>query len=172
MAELDKVLYDLSEEQIQNLKDKVLSKKDNGNGLFDVTIDKPSNNMALFEMDWQDVPRYNSKGQKITPNEFKDDIVAKNGLTFFNQNYACAGFSTNIYVYDTLNNEYKEIAIGELFGKDCSNLLIQTQSGFSPFDGIRKLFVPKIISKSLRNKYLIKKLKNKSKSCTKIEFKE
>ena len=140
-----KVLYDLSEEQIQNLKDKVLSKKDNGNGLFDVTIDKPSNNMALFEMDWQDVPRYNSKGQKITPNEFKDDIVAKNGLTFFNQNYACAGFSTNIYVYDTLNNEYKEIAIGELFGKDCSNLLIQTQSGFSPFDGIRKLFVPKII---------------------------
>ena len=34
------------------------------------------------------------------------------------------------------------------------------------------LFVPKIISKSLRNKYLIKKLKNKSKSCTKIEFKE
>ena len=34
------------------------------------------------------------------------------------------------------------------------------------------LFVPKIISKSLRNKYLIKKLKNKSKSCSKIEFKE
>ena len=33
-----KVLYDLSEEQIQNLKDKVLSKKDNGNGLFDVTM--------------------------------------------------------------------------------------------------------------------------------------
>lgn len=84
-----KVLYDLSESDISNLKDKVLSKKDNGNGLFDVTIDKPSNNMALFEMDWQDVPRYNSKGQRISPNEFKEDIVAKNGLTFFNQNYAC-----------------------------------------------------------------------------------
>lgn len=149
-----KVLYDLSESDISKLKDKVLSKKDNGNGLFDVTIDKPSNNMALFEMDWQDVPRYNSKGQRISPNEFKEDIVAKNGLTFFNQNYACVNFFTQINIYNTVNRVHKTVKIGELYGKDCSNILIQTQSGFSHFDGIRKLFVSKTLKFFFNNTFI------------------
>lgn len=84
-----KILYGLTKEQIDALNEKILNVKDVSNGLYDVTIDRPSNNMALFEMDWREVPRYNSKGQKIDPDAFKEDIVAKNGLTFFNQNYAC-----------------------------------------------------------------------------------
>lgn len=84
-----KVLYGLTEEQIAKLPSKVLSTRDAGNGVFDVTVDEPSNDYALFEMDWRDVPRYNSKGKRLTPEEFRDQVVTKSGVIFFNQNFAC-----------------------------------------------------------------------------------
>ena len=83
-----KVLYGLSKAQLEKTE-KVLSWKQTGEDSYDVTVDEPSNNHALFEMDWRDVPRYNSKGQRLDPEEFKNDIITKYGLTYFSQNFAC-----------------------------------------------------------------------------------
>lgn len=85
-----KILYDLTQEQIDSLNKKILNIKDAGEGKFDVTIDEPSNNYALFEMDWREVPRYNTKGNRISPDEFKDKVISKDGLQVFLQNYACS----------------------------------------------------------------------------------
>ena len=83
-----KVLYGLSKAQLDKTE-KVLSWKQSGEDSYDVTVDEPSNNHALFEMDWRDVPRYNSKGQRLDPEDFKNDIITKYGLTYFSQNFAC-----------------------------------------------------------------------------------
>ena len=83
-----KILYGLSKAQLEKTE-KVLSWKQTGEDSYDVTVDEPSNNHALFEMDWRDVPRYNSKGQRLDPEEFKNDIITKYGLTYFSQNFAC-----------------------------------------------------------------------------------
>lgn len=83
-----KILYGLSKAQLEKTE-KVLSWKQTGEDSYDVTVNEPSNNHALFEMDWRDVPRYNSKGQRLDPEEFKNDIITKYGLTYFSQNFAC-----------------------------------------------------------------------------------
>ena len=47
-----------------------------------------ANGMSIFEVDWRDVPRYNPDGTLMTPEEFKEKIVNKHGIIYFNQNYA------------------------------------------------------------------------------------
>ena len=47
-----------------------------------------SNGFSLFEVDWKDVPRYDSKGEQLTNEEFQKQIVDKHGVVYFNQNYA------------------------------------------------------------------------------------
>ena len=87
-----KIIYGLNKEQIEKLKETetVLKETESSPGIFDVTIDKPSNNMALFEMDWREVPRFDSKGNRIDPEKFKEDIIAKYGATYFAQNFSCS----------------------------------------------------------------------------------
>lgn len=46
------------------------------------------NGMNIFEVDWKDVPRYKPDGTQYTNEEFSEKIIAKNGIVYFNQNYA------------------------------------------------------------------------------------
>lgn len=85
-----KVLYSLTKEEIENLSSEVLSTKEISSGLYDVTVNEPANNHALFEMDWREVPRYNSKGELIDPEKFRDDTIAKFGEMYFLQNFQCS----------------------------------------------------------------------------------
>lgn len=87
-----KIIYGLNKEQIEKLKETetVLKETESSPGIFDVTIDKPSNNMALFEMDWREVPRFDSKGNRLDPEKFKEDIISKYGATYFAQNFSCS----------------------------------------------------------------------------------
>lgn len=83
-----KILYGQTKEQLDSLKN-VLSVKQVGDS-YDVTVDEPSNNHALFEMDWREVPRYNSKGERLDPEEFRKDVETKYGKVYFAQNFACS----------------------------------------------------------------------------------
>ena len=47
-----------------------------------------SNGFIIHEVNWRDVPRYNSDGSVMKPEEFMKKIVDKHGLIYFNQNYA------------------------------------------------------------------------------------
>ena len=87
-----KIIYGLNKEQIEKLKETetILKETETSPGIFDVTIDKPSNNMALFEMDWREVPRFDSKGNRLDPEAFKEDIISKYGATYFAQNFSCS----------------------------------------------------------------------------------
>ena len=41
----------------------------------------------IFEVDWKDVPRYDTDGSIMEPEKFKDKIVKKHGIIYFEQNY-------------------------------------------------------------------------------------
>lgn len=41
----------------------------------------------LVEVDWKEVPRYNSDGTLMTPETFRKKIIDKNGRAYFEQNY-------------------------------------------------------------------------------------
>lgn len=135
-----KVLYGLSKEQMNSLTN-VLSYKQTGD-LYDVTVDEPSNNHALFEMDWREVPRYNSKGERLDPEDFRKDVETKYGKVYFSQNFACVTGDTKVKIFDTTE---KEITIEDLYNKDYRNVLIKTLNGYSTFNGIRKLEVPRTL---------------------------
>lgn len=47
-----------------------------------------SNGYNIFEVDWQDVPRYNPDGSLMKNDEFMNKIIQKHGIVYFNQNYA------------------------------------------------------------------------------------
>lgn len=46
-----------------------------------------TNGTKIFEVDWEDVPRYDTDGTIMEPEKFKDKIVKKHGLIYWNQNY-------------------------------------------------------------------------------------
>ena len=48
---------------------------------------KKQNGYNLVEAKWTEVPRWHKDGRPKTPEEFKAEQVAKNGLTHFNQNF-------------------------------------------------------------------------------------
>lgn len=47
-----------------------------------------SNGFKINEVHWRDVPRFNPDGSKMDPEEFKEKIIKKHGIIYFNQNYA------------------------------------------------------------------------------------
>ena len=139
-----KIIYGLNKEQIEKLKETetILKETETSPGIFDVTIDKPSNNMALFEMDWREVPRFDSKGNRLDPEAFKEDIISKYGATYFAQNFSCVKGNTKIVLKDTLNNRDIEIPIEEAYNNirrsNFNRFKVLTQSGFSEFSGVRR----------------------------------
>lgn len=42
---------------------------------------------SFEEVDWKEVPRYDSKGNKIEPEKFKTEVINKHGKVYFEQNY-------------------------------------------------------------------------------------
>lgn len=139
-----KIIYGLNKEQIEKLKETetVLKETESSPGIFDVTIDKPSNNMALFEMDWREVPRFDSKGNRLDPEAFKEDIISKYGATYFSQNFSCVKGNTKIVLKDVSNNKVIKISIEEAYNNirwsNFNRFKVLTQSGFSEFSGIRR----------------------------------
>lgn len=102
---------------LEKYKGKILDDKENLNGLRDVVVNEPSNGYVLYEVNWRDVPRFDSKGRRLDPDEFREKIVSKYGLVYFNQNYSCVSGNTKINIYDTLSNKEIEITIGELYDR-------------------------------------------------------
>lgn len=48
---------------------------------------QPDSKTAFIEVDWREVPRYDSKGDLIEPEEFKRQIIKRYGKVYFEQNY-------------------------------------------------------------------------------------
>lgn len=71
----------------EKYKDKILSIEKNYDMTYNLIIDAPSNGMLYYEVNWRDVPRYNSKGEQISPEDFRESVIDKYGLIYFNQNY-------------------------------------------------------------------------------------
>lgn len=88
-AKARKVLEHIREEEIPTSA-KILEKRSNEDGTVTVTLDQSANGYAFVDVDWKEVPRYNSKGELIDPEVFKDDIISKYGVQYFKQNYQCA----------------------------------------------------------------------------------
>lgn len=73
-------------------KKNILISTPNGLNHWKTICDKAKSGESgyLFHfVDWRDVPRFDNKGRQLTAEEFKNKIIRKNGITFFNQNYAC-----------------------------------------------------------------------------------
>lgn len=51
---------------------------------------KGTNGFKYHFVNWRDVPRYDTKGNKLTPEQFKEKTVKKHGEKFFLQNFACS----------------------------------------------------------------------------------
>lgn len=47
----------------------------------------PNGKSTLVEVHWEEVPRYNSKGELIKPEDFKQQIINRYGRVYFEQNY-------------------------------------------------------------------------------------
>lgn len=101
-------LVDEKEKQylIEKYGDKILSIESNSDFTYNIKIDEPSNGMLYYGVDWRDVPRFNIKGERITPDEFRESVIDKYGLVYFNQNYACQfiGSSYTLVDSETLKN--------------------------------------------------------------------
>lgn len=111
-AKRRKTFKGLSKEEKEEIikKNPVLETKQNEDGSFDVVVDKPSNGMLYYDVSWRDVPRFNSKGEQITHEEFKEQVVDKYGLVYFNQNYGneFIGSSYTLIDADVLKNMIHE----------------------------------------------------------------
>ena len=111
-AKRRKTFKGLSKEEKEEIikKNPVLETKENEDGSFDVVVDKPSNGMLYYDVSWRDVPRFNSKGEQITHEEFKEQVVDKYGLVYFNQNYGneFIGSSYTLIDADVLKNMVPE----------------------------------------------------------------
>ena len=46
-----------------------------------------TNGFLNYEVDWRDVPRYHQDGTLKTPDEFQQEVIAKYGIIYWNQNY-------------------------------------------------------------------------------------
>jgi len=107
-----------------------------------------SNGFKVFEVDWKDVPRYKSDGSLMSNDEFKNGIVKKHGMIYFNQNYGCVTGTSAINIYDNRINEYYDTEIEEFeraLNSQKTNgdkhevqnrYSILTKHGYSKFDGI------------------------------------
>lgn len=111
-AKKRKTFKGLSNEEKEEIikKNPVLETKQNEDGSFEVVVDKPSNGMLYYEVSWRDVPRFNSKGIQISHEEFREQVVDKYGLVYFNQNYGneFIGSSYTLIDADVLKNMVPE----------------------------------------------------------------
>lgn len=111
-AKKRKTFKGLSNEEKEEIikKNPVLETKQNEDGSFEVVVDKPSNGMLYYEVSWRDVPRFNSKGIQISHEEFREQVVDKYGLVYFNQNYGneFLGSSYTLIDADVLKNMVPE----------------------------------------------------------------
>lgn len=121
-------------------KDIVNIQKSRESDLFNVELNKSSNNYKFFTTPWQNIPRYNKEGKLLSPEEFKRETVDRDGIVKFNQNYACVDGNTIVNVYDSLKVKHLKIKILDLynnFKKD--RFKIQTSNlSYSNFDDIKK----------------------------------
>lgn len=60
------------------------------NHWYDITqgAEKGTNGFTLYDLDWRRVPRFDAKNNQMTPEEFREKIVKRFGILYFNQNYA------------------------------------------------------------------------------------
>ena len=60
------------------------------NHWYDITqgAEKGTNGFNLYDLDWRRVPRFDAKNNQMTPEEFREKIVKRFGILYFNQNYA------------------------------------------------------------------------------------
>lgn len=81
---------------------------------------KGTNGMVIYEVDWKDVPRYDEKGNLMSPEEFQKRIIDKYGVIYFNQNYAnqFLGSSHTLISSEKLNSmkhgNFEELRDGKL----------------------------------------------------------
>lgn len=127
-------------------KDILNIQKNNESGLYNVELNKSSNNYKFFTTPWQNIPRYNKDGKLLSPEEFKRETVDRDGIVKFNQNYACVDGNTIVNVYDKLKTHHLKIKIFDLYKIIYNNyelnkdrFKIQTSNlSYSKFDGIKK----------------------------------
>ena len=75
---------------------------------------KHHNGYKLFKVDWQDVPRYNSEGNRLSNDEFMRSIIDKHKIQYFRQNFECVSGSTIINIFDKETGEYKDVRVDEI----------------------------------------------------------
>lgn len=68
----------------------ILNVVKNFDGLYNVTIDKPSNDYEHYFVNWEEVPRYDNDGKIIPPEVFREKTIDSFGEVYFAQNYACS----------------------------------------------------------------------------------
>lgn len=75
-----------------SMKKNILISTPNGINHFEKIVEGAkagTNGFKYHFVNWKDVPRFDSKGNRLSPEEFKNMIIKRHGLTFFNQNFAC-----------------------------------------------------------------------------------
>ena len=83
-----KQLFDIPKSELDSITEPILEQEETDTGTFNVTIDAPSNGYQLVEVNWREVPRYDSKGNQKDPEKFKAEVIEKYGIVYFNQCYA------------------------------------------------------------------------------------
>ena len=123
-ARQNKYLDNISEDTLKTIeKSKIINITKNSNNTYNVELNEPSNDYKLITVDWKEVPRYDSKGRKLTPEEFKQKIIAKNGIMHFLSAYACEfiGSSYTLISSDRLKElkPQKPIDYYHIVNSDC-----------------------------------------------------
>lgn len=97
-------------------KKNIIISTPNGVNHFKKIVDGAKNKTNGFKyhfVNWRDVPRYDSKGNLLTPEQFKEKTIKKHGEKFFLQNYACSFIGSSLTLpsaetLDKLSNSTKE----------------------------------------------------------------
>ena len=97
-------------------KKNIIISTPNGVNHFKKIVDGAKNKTNGFKyhfVNWRDVPRYDSKGNLLTPEQFKEKTIKKHGEKFFLQNYVCSFIGSSLTLpsaetLDKLSNSTKE----------------------------------------------------------------
>ena len=85
-------------------KKNIILSTPNGINHFKQIVDDAKSGKSGYKyvyVDWRTVPRYDSKGNLLTPEQFKESIVNKYGEVFFAQNYACSFIGSSYTLIDS-----------------------------------------------------------------------
>lgn len=100
-------------------KKNILLSTPNGLNHFKTICDKAKDGSSGYKfhfVDWKIVPRFDSKGNQLSAEQFKDQIVRKNGEVFFAQNYACSFIGSSYTLVDAN-------VLRDLHAKECELFL-------------------------------------------------